>query len=57
METSLNGNPHPEIPVECSQIVKFAKLDDLLALGRANSLWPLTFGLVRKRKIWRRSDF
>ena len=35
-----------EAAVDTSQIVKFAKLDELLALSRANSLWPLTFGLA-----------
>src|SRR5438105_12587439 len=31
---------------DCSPYVRFAKLDELLSLGRANSLWPLTFGLA-----------
>ncbi|HTX66817.1 MAG TPA: NADH-quinone oxidoreductase subunit NuoB [Opitutaceae bacterium] len=35
-----------ETQVDTSKIVKFAKLEDVLALGRAYSLWPLTFGLA-----------
>ena len=33
-------------PPDLSQIVRFGKLDDLLSLSRANSLWPLSFGLA-----------
>ena len=31
---------------ECAPFVKFAVLDKFLELSRANSLWPLTFGLA-----------
>lgn len=29
-----------------SSVVQFASADKLIALGRANSLWPLTFGIA-----------
>jgi NADH-quinone oxidoreductase subunit B len=35
-----------QILKDCAPFVKFAKFDELLDLSRANSLWPLTFGLA-----------
>ncbi len=35
-----------EATVDTSRVVQFAKLDEVLALGRSYSLWPLTFGLA-----------
>ena len=35
-----------ELDPRRSALVRFARLDQLLDLSRANSLWPLTFGLA-----------
>ncbi len=35
-----------QLAKECAPIVHFAVLDKFLELSRANSLWPLTFGLA-----------
>jgi NADH-quinone oxidoreductase subunit B len=35
-----------ESQVDTSKIVQFAKLENVLALGRSYSLWPLSFGLA-----------
>lgn len=40
------GDAASEIPLEAAPYVRFAMLDDLLNAARANSLWPLTFGLA-----------
>ncbi len=58
----VNANPNPptpvrlpvldapdmdkRIPFEAAPYVRFAVLDDLVNMARANSLWPLTFGLA-----------
>jgi NADH-quinone oxidoreductase subunit B len=59
---AMNGDPGPptpvrlpvvdatgmdgRIPFEAAPYVRFAVLDDLVNMARANSLWPLTFGLA-----------
>lgn len=43
MEAQANNE---QLLKDCAPIVQFALLEDMLSLGRANSLWPLTFGLA-----------
>jgi len=40
------GKMDGQIPFEAQPYVRFAVLEDLLNAARANSLWPLTFGLA-----------
>ena len=40
------GPASDEIPPDLAGLVRFAKLDEVIALSRANSLWPLTVGLA-----------
>lgn len=54
MMTTASVKPHLQkvgssddmLMAEAGPYVKFAMLDDLLNVARANSLWPLTFGLA-----------